>query len=834
MSGRGWLVVGALLGCKAAVTEPPRTVVTPVVVTEPAVWQPLAAVVPAKLVAPVERTAAACDAAAEAAGAAGVLDVAEYWRAEAQALEPSPAREQAWRGSRAEAGVAGQPVETLTPELARALRVAVEGHAWAEVLALTERGLASGSHHELYLWAGDALWQLGRDVEARRMWSRARVVLRRAESVRVRESVRGPVSGLAWTDAGLLFERRDAYADGHWVELWGDRVERPWRRWYRGHPVVRALAGAEVAEVNSDRVTVYDAASLTLLGSSDAHASLVSQVVGAAAAPVFATASTSGEVRVWSARPALATVRELRELSGEPLVALDEAGTRVAIGWKDRAFTLVEVGTGGARELPISGKEGWDTLAFQDLRTLIAADGYGDITRVHLGEQDVRMAVRLLESTPDRRLVAAAGSGEIAAFQVKRGVLESCDRYMTVCRERATDFGVAVFDWWDRRRVKLEGEARWSPDGRRLAVAQRESVQVQGPGEEDSAWVVVPRMYAEIAGASLDGGAVAVEGAHGVVVWDARTGFRRLQREGRMFFGFSPDGGRVALVGRERDGVEVHALAGGAPTKIEAGPVVLRFSPDGGRVAIGGYQRLGVWDAASGARLWQDDVRGGVDGLEFTAGEVFYASGGWVMVRDAAGERAPRRVWRVGSTRGWTVSPGGAELVFCAADERGEEGLTLIDVRTRRIGGTFERACGPRFVDADTVYYAHGSLAGALNVRTGLRRSAGGVTERSDETGATNGRVVVGRHWSGASTIRGREGQALAEVRAREGGGWFVVSAAGAVDGDPGAIAGLDAEVRRGLDVQRYPAMLAWDGVHVPGLLPRVMAGELVAPPVPR
>lgn len=76
------------------------------------------------------------------------------------------------------------------------------GRAWDEVLALAEPALATAPHHELYLWAGDASWQQGREVAARRMWSRARVLLRAAKvPLRLRRLDTHRVSQLAWSPA---------------------------------------------------------------------------------------------------------------------------------------------------------------------------------------------------------------------------------------------------------------------------------------------------------------------------------------------------------------------------------------------------------------------------------------------------------------------------------------------------------------------------------------------------------------------------------------------------------------------------------------------------------
>lgn len=64
------------------------------------------------------------------------------------------------------------------------------------------------------------------------------------------------------------------------------------------------------------------------------------------------------------------------------------------------------------------------------------------------------------------------------------------------------------------------------------------------------------------------------------------------------------------------------------------------------------------------------------------------------------------------------------------------------------------------------------------------------------------------------------------------GGGWVVVSSAGAVDGSDDAVDSMITRVTRDGARLVFDGRLGWDGAHVAGAWPRVLAGEDVAPPV--
>jgi len=69
-------------------------------------------------------------------------------------------------------------------------------------------------------------------------------------------------------------------------------------------------------------------------------------------------------------------------------------------------------------------------------------------------------------------------------------------------------------------------------------------------------------------------------------------------------------------------------------------------------------------------------------------------------------------------------------------------------------------------------------------------------------------------------------------VAALLSGGWLAIGRAGAMDGSPDAAEHLIARVRGAGDEFVAAGRLAWDGVHVAGLVERALAGEDVAPPL--
>ena len=841
---RAWIFACLALACRAApVAAPTNAGPRPTTVQTPAPtfgWEPLRSHRGAALPVPATRDAASCDAAAEAANQAGVLDVAAYWRAEAHAFAPSPARAAALAEARTEAGYGGpvRTLEPLEPMLARSLRTAVEAHAWDEVLASTGPALADAPHHELYLWAGDALWQQGHEVPARQMWSRARVLLATAgAAMRVRLPQGERVRGLGWSRSGLAYHHGSG-PDNDWLEVWGDRLERPWRRWQLARGGASAWSDGVYAVADGPRLTLHDPASGAAVATVVAHAEPIIKVAAAAATPVFATSTKAGEIKVWTWSPGLflEPIEVIAATTADPLVALDPSGTQLAIRRPGAPIELVSLRTGAKRTLPFGVDLNWTTLQFQGERDLLVASD-AVVRRVHLAPgRDELVVVRRRDSRPDRRVLATSDTGALAFVDVARELVAICDEPQRDCRDRFPQFGTE----WTRMKngrttgTQYGGEASFSPTGDRLAVAYGHSVLVEDPTSAAARRISPPVDHAlEIAGVTRDGGTLAIEGQRGLAVWDARTGAKLVTRDKRGFLGFSPDGRAAAIVGEDPPHVEVVPLAGGPSIQLRTGGPAwaLRFSSDGRLAAIVSRDEIGVWDVTSGAELWRDQpAPGPIGALAFTArGELVFETSDGIHVRDASGGPT-RRVLR-GDMFSWTVSPDGNDLLVCPDPNNGAR---LIDLRTGRVRRTFRDVRYPQFIDDHTVFTSNGVIPHFLDVRTGRHTPdleiAGGVGEAR----MANDRVVAGTSSRGANLVLlTHAGRVLARVNATADLGWLAVTGDGAVDGDAASLAGMEVQVELG-PAQRYPAALAWDALHVPGLLPRVFAGARVRPPVPR
>jgi hypothetical protein len=842
---RGWWLVCGALACATAPPLPstPPTIIPPVR-SDPVVsygWEPLRPVHPAELLTPAVRDAASCDAAAEAASAAGVLDVAAYWRAEAHALAPTPARAKTLSAARVEAGLT-DPVATiaaLAPDLARRLRTAVEAHAWDEVLALALPALADQPHHELYFWTGDALWQQGHEAAARRMWSRARALLRAADvPLRAGPPLAQEVTQMGWTADGLVFARRGSKP---WLEVWGDRLERPWRRWMIDQGNEYAWSTAAIAVALGATLTLHDPASGAAVATvRHALPDSVFKLAAASRAPVFAVGAPGGVIKVWRWSPGLPLeeIAVLPATGKSPLLALDPQGTRLAFRLRDQPVQLMALPSGAARRVNLPD-HAWTSLRLVDANTLVLADDGGGLTRVRLADDgDEVMVLRAGEARPKLELVAAA-TGALAVYDPARAVLATCGEFLEDCRDRVSDPKILRNFTRPARYAALtrSGEVQFAGDGRRLAVAYRSGLFAQDLETASTTPLVSPAdPHRKLVGVRRDGAALVVEGERGLAIWDTRTGEQRLTRDRRGFLGFSPDGELAAIRADKPPRVEIAALGGGEPRMIPVGELnahIVRFSPDSRRVAIAAGERIGLWDATTGAELWSELRPERVRSLEFTVrDELVYSTGEAVAIRDAAGDGAPRLLLsREDGYHSWSVSPSGADLIACPDQDRG---ASLYDIRTRRVRRKLRGVCSALFLSEDSALTLDGLSPVVVDLRTG-RRTPRSSAMISHELLLTNGRAVVGRAAgeSHSLIVLTPGGAPLATLRPRGDLGWFATTPEGAIDGDPAALAELDAEVGRGL-LQRYPAALVWDGVHVPGLVARVFTGERVVPPVPR
>lgn len=849
MSRRASWWIGCLaLACVAGppLTPPVDPPSRPETTQAPKQRQRLVPFTAAGLTIPNEHDAASLEAAAEAASRAGVLDVAAYWREQVQALDPSPARARALMAAREALGLPGavRPLAPLDGELARALRAAVEAHAWDRVLALTGPALAAAPHHDLYFWTGDALWQQGRASEARRMWSRARALLRAAGvAMTPRYSGVLPVGQLAWSRGGLTFVRHDNRWG--WLEVWDDRAQRPWRRWAvaNARSIAWAADGAVLANsemVYTDdgiddetRLVLRDPANGATLAATIPYAGAesIDWIAGAESAPVFATSGTrTGLLRAWAWSPGLGLVSTHELVGGRSArFALDAAGARLAIARPGYPLELVALATGESRPLGDTVR-GWQVLRFLGDGTLIAADDQAAVLHATLALDVQPRLERLVDADtgrvdPQIKAVACSSQGLVAGVH---GTEKSGSRLM-VC-----DAGASCRD----SMIEHAREAAFSPDGDRLASVDYHELSVQ-----DVAGLLPTRIqrrpvdHLTIAGVAADGSAIAIEErGRGLVLWDTRTGARLLHRRTSGFLGFSPDGGRVALRGVEFNRVEVHPLAGGSAEVFDTeGERIhgVAFSPDGRRLAIATAEHLGVWDTGDGSEIWRAANPDHASELAFTArGELVYESEVGLHVRDAAGSGRPRALLRrAHGVSNWSVAPGGERVIVCADHDVGSR---LVELRTGRALRRFPGLCGATFVADETLMFADPLYPATIDLRTGSRHTA------EDPIGSTriqvNAAVILAGKFDehGSLAVLSPTGALRATIQPREDLGWFARTVHGAVDGDPAAHLAVDTQVDSGTASQLYPASLAWDGAHVPGLLPRLFAGEVERPPMPR
>lgn len=770
-----------------------------------------------------------------------MLDVAMHWRERALALEPSPARTHALAAAR---GALGLPT-TITPPapldrtLARSLRAAVEAHAWDQVLALTGPALTTSPHHELFYWTGDALWQQGHPSEARRMWSRARTLLRAANvAFAPRHDLPASVKQLAWSQGGLALVRGDhRWA---WLEVWDDRLERPWRRWAvpRPHPIAWSADGTLLAHGELVLPTADDAPTQTRLVLRDpaSGATLATtlpgpefdRLVGAESAPVFATSDArTGELHTWTWSPVTATLLASHSFTGDApsSFALDTAGTHLAIARPNSPPRLITLATGESRPLDDTIRT-WQTLRFLADDTLLAVDEHG--ATLHVTPAQTHHA-RLLDADTGHgyvqlRSLSISPQGQVAGVHRR----DHSDAHLIVC-DRAVCQSTDIFH---------ATTTAFSPDGARLASAYGPELSVHDvPGLLPAQISRKPADHLTIAGVAADGSVIAVEARfRGLAIWDTRTGARLLQRRSSGFRGFSPDGRHAALIGAEFHRIELHPLAGGSAEVFDtAGEPIdsLAFSPDGRRLAITTDRSIGVWDTTDGAELWREANPHHATQLAFTAtGELLHSSELGLEIRDAAGTGRPRTLLRQRhGVRHWSLAPGGTRVVVCADNDLGSRILDLRAGRTlRRLPGL----CGASFVSDDVLMYPDPLFPATLDLRTGRTHTA------NDPIGRTRMQVLASVILTSkfddprGLVVLSPTGELRATIQAREDLGWFVDTVDGAVDGDPSAPAAVATQVDHGAASQLHPAALAWDGAHVPGLLPRVIAGERVRPPTPR
>src|SRR5579883_990960 len=150
-------------------------------------------------------------------------------------------------------------------------------------------------------------------------------------------------------------------------------------------------------------------------------------------------------------------------------------------------------------------------------------------------------------------------------------------------------------------------------------------------------------------------------------IWDVQTSQELVtlhNTEGASAATFSPDGQRVAVgsgsTGSGKGRMQLfHAASGQEYLSWQAAPGwihVLAFSPDGRRIGSGNDDGFRIWDANSGHCLQEVNTGGNVHHLAFSPDGKKVATGGWLAVWDAD---TGARLWQA-EGQGW----GGWGLAF--------------------------------------------------------------------------------------------------------------------------------------------------------------------------
>ncbi len=301
---------------------------------------------------------------------------------------------------------------------------------------------------------------------------------------------------------------------------------------------------------------------------------------------LIAAATRENSIIVWNA------------LTGQEVLKLHEAGSRVAFGLDERELAVVNSTDhtvkiydldSGRRVATVRGAQG--SMAFCPDGRRVAAASYGDSVKIW----DIRATpgARTLTKncydtpftafSPDSRHIAVANDTTMPEERVQNegGVLiPGVSRRALTVREVAT--GAAVHTWavGDNH---LIGRLSYSPDGRQLVTLSGGNGFPQNPDCEVTLW--------------------------DVQAGKARWTLRRPAQSGLRCAGFSPDGGRIAFGGIVQT-VEVYEATTGAPLlTIPTQAADLAFSPDGRSLVTADVWEVGptggptVWDAHTGREL---------------------------------------------------------------------------------------------------------------------------------------------------------------------------------------------------------------------------------------
>lgn len=444
----------------------------------------------------------------------------------------------------------------------------------------------------------------------------------------------GPVTAAALTKDG----RRVVTAgeDGT-VRLWtasGEGAGRPAARGsLRHHAAVSALAlspDGRLAATASDDGTArlwsldpWEPFGLTML-----HGAALKDLAFSADGKTLVTGAQDGTVRAWPV-PQAPVGHTRRKSLAVAFATFDPAGERVLVA--SERETRLEEAAGG--RVVSKARYGVPPGAFTEHvrfdrsgRRLIAAAGMGAReASVWDAAEGKRLAGPFRNDDAAHR--AEPYWGEIQAVDL------SADGNLAATAGGSLGVGLIV---WDAASGKSLGsvpvgyvhDVRFSPDGRRLAVAEGERTLVYDLPLSKTPALILAHGKGRVHW-SPDGTRLATVGGKGnreVRLWDARSG--QALGPGADFSdyvdvsAFSPDGARFAAGGRDGT-VRLLAAADGAPVGLPLRHQAAcgAFSPDSSVLATGGGDGLvRLWDARTGDPIGNPLRQGGLVGaLAFSA-----------------------------------------------------------------------------------------------------------------------------------------------------------------------------------------------------------------------
>lgn len=324
-----------------------------------------------------------------------------------------------------------------------------------------------------------------------------------------------------------------------------------------------------------------------------------------------ASGSDDRRVHLWEVR----TGREVHTLFGHRgyvgSLAFSPDGKRLASGGADQTVRL------------------WDTAMGKQLRCWKGHEGAVGLVAFHRDGKTLvsagRDAIRRWDVETGKPLGSSplpAGNIRILDLAPDGGLLATAGPYV---EEEPTD--LALIDTATGKTVRSFGKedgpgfsARFAPDGRTLAVGQREGriVVWDADGRRLRSFIAersVYRMSYRLT-FSPDGGLLSVVG-EGVQFLDATTG-ARLRTVAEHHFdevaAFTPDG-RTLLVGCVDGVIEAWTVKSGEPVRTDTPPWRLLhsmvWSPDGGALLSDGDDGMvRLWDASSGKELRRFELSG--------------------------------------------------------------------------------------------------------------------------------------------------------------------------------------------------------------------------------